>query len=150
MTTEKKTAAKVFTFLNEEIRAGRGDLVLPGTEGLSGVLKRYPEGGENQMHCHFDQDHTFYVLQGQATFHLEKDENVVVVGEGEGVLLPRMAYYRFQSSGDEKLIMIRVSNSESNHGRLDTQGRPIESTSDFRASGGADRREHAPVRDLPF
>jgi mannose-6-phosphate isomerase-like protein (cupin superfamily) len=150
MTTESKTAAKVFSFLNDEIRAGRGDMVLPGTEGLSGVLKRYPEGGENQMHCHHDQDHTFYVLQGQATFHLEKDENVVVVNEGDAVLLPRMTYYRFQSSGDVKLIMIRVSNSENNHGRLDTEGRPIPSTSDFRAQGGADRRTHAPVRDLPF
>ena len=150
MTIEGKTAAKVFTFLNDEILAGHGDLVLPGTESLSGVLKRYPEGGENQMHCHHDQDHTFYVLQGQATFHLEKDENVTVAGEGEAVLLPRMTYYRFLSSGEKKLVMIRVSNSESNHGRLDTEGRPIPSPSDFRAAGGADQRQQAPVRELPF
>lgn len=150
MAIEHRTAAKVFTFLSDEIRAGKGDLILPGTEGLSGVIKRYEVGGENHLHCHHDQDHTFYVLQGQATFHLERDENVAVVDQGNAVLLPRMAYYWFESTGDSKLIMLRVSNSEDNHGRLDPAGRPMPSHSDFRAVGGEDARAHAEPTELPF
>lgn len=150
MRTESKVTAKVFTFLNDEILGGKGDLVVPGTSGLSGVIKRYIEGGENTMHCHHDQDHVFYVLQGQATFHLEKDENVVVANQYDAVLLPRMSYCWFQSSGDTKLIMLRVSNSESNNTRLDAYGKPIPSRGDVIARGGIDTRPQVPVRELPF
>jgi quercetin dioxygenase-like cupin family protein len=108
MTTSNKTQARVFEFKNQDILAGVGDLVLPGSTQLSGVIKRYLEGGENTMHCHPTEDHTFYILQGQATFRLESDENVVVVTRFDAVHLPRGTNYWFTSSGDEKLVMLRV------------------------------------------
>src|SRR5687768_4939494 len=73
MATTNKTEAKVFSFLNEQIRAGRGDLMVPGSETLSGCIKRDAEGGENKLHCHPTEDHTFYILEGQATFHIDSD-----------------------------------------------------------------------------
>ena len=85
MATERKTAAKVFTFLNDEILAGTGDIVLPGSERLSGVVKRYSVGGENRMHTHPSEDHTFYILQGQGTFRFEEDENVVVANKHDAM-----------------------------------------------------------------
>src|SRR5215216_6914049 len=96
---QSKSNAQVFSFLNDGIREGRGDLVLPGSENLSGVIKRYSEGGENKMHCHPTEDHTFYVLEGEATFHIGDDENVVVAGQYDAVYLPRGTHYWFLSSG---------------------------------------------------
>ena len=108
MATGRKTTAKVFTFLDEEIRAGDGDIILPGSDRLSGVVKRYSVGGENRMHEHPTEDHTFYVLQGQGTFHLEDDANVVVVNQFDAILLPAGTNYWFTSSGSEKLIILRT------------------------------------------
>ncbi|MPZ47944.1 MAG: cupin domain-containing protein [Dehalococcoidia bacterium] len=140
MTTTNKTAAKVFTYVNEEILAGTGDCVLPGSGELSGVVKRYAEGGENKMHCHPTEDHTFFVLEGKATFRIDSDENLVVVGEREGVYLPKGTNYWFLSSGEKKLIMIRVGTEQGSDRIID--GEIVKST---RAT--ADR---APVRELPF
>ena len=108
MATEQKTGAKVFTFLSEEILAGAGDILLPGSDELSGVIKRYTSGGENRMHTHPTEDHTFYILDGQATFHFEKDENVVVANKHDAVFLPKGTMYWFKSSGDTKLIILRT------------------------------------------
>ena len=108
MATERKTKAKVFTFLNDEIKAGTGDIILPGAADLSGVIKRYDVGGENRMHEHPTEDHTFYVLQGEGTFHLEEDENTVVVNQFDAIHLPAGTNYWFTSTGEDKLIILRT------------------------------------------
>jgi quercetin dioxygenase-like cupin family protein len=108
MATERKTKAKVFTFLDDEIKAGNGDIILPGAEKLSGVIKRYSVGGENRMHEHPTEDHTFYVLQGEGTFHLEQDDNEVVVKQFDAIHLPAGTSYWFTSTGAEKLIILRT------------------------------------------
>lgn len=140
MTTRNKTNANVFSFLNDEIRAGVGDLVLPGSETLSGVIKRYAEGGENKMHCHPTEDHSFYILEGEATFHIDDDANVVVAGRYEAVYLPRGTNYWFNSSGSTKLIMIRVGTERGSDRIID--GELVHSR---RANA-----PHAAVKDLPF
>src|SRR6266545_6265136 len=140
MATKSRTNARVFSFLNEEIRAGRGDLVLPGSDELSGVIKRYAEGGENKMHCHPTEDHTFYILEGEATFHIDDDENVVLAGQYDAVYLPQGTNYWFQSSGSTKLIMIRVGTEQGSDRIID--GEIVHS-----------RRANAarvPVKELPF
>jgi mannose-6-phosphate isomerase-like protein (cupin superfamily) len=142
MTTGKKTAAKVFTFLNDEIRAGNGDIALPGTEHLSGVIKRYQVGGENRMHSHPTEDHAFYILEGEGTFHFEDDDNVVVVGKNDAILLPRGASYWFESSGDEKLIILRTG-TETSSDRI-IEGRTVPSR---RTRANA---EHVTAKELPF
>ena len=142
MTTERKIDAKVFHFIDDQLLAGTGDVVLPGSEALSGVLKRYAEGGENRMHCHPTEDHAFYVLDGEATFHLVDEANVVVAGKHDAVFLPKGTYYRFESSGDAKLIMLRVGTEQASD-RLDAAGNTVLSRRDARA-------ERAPVKELPF
>jgi quercetin dioxygenase-like cupin family protein len=140
MTTTNRTDARVFSFLNDDIRAGSGDLVLPGSDGLSGVLKRYAQGGENKMHCHPTEDHTFYVLEGEATFHIDAEENVVLAGQYDAVYLPRGTNYWFHSSGDTKLIMIRVGTEQGSDRVIDGQLVPSRRANAERAS----------VKDLPF
>jgi mannose-6-phosphate isomerase-like protein (cupin superfamily) len=142
MTTTNKTQAKVFEFINDEIRAGSGDLVLPGSDGLSGVIKRYKEGGENKMHCHPAEDHTFYVLEGQGTFRIESDDNMVVVNRNEGVFLPKGTNYWFTSTGDTSLIILRVGTETGSDRIID--GQLVKS---HRTGATA---KYIPAKELPF
>src|SRR5207248_76251 len=48
---------------------GRLDTVLSETEHMQIRIKCYAEGGENVLHAHLDQDHSFVILQGKARFH---------------------------------------------------------------------------------
>ena len=61
---------------------------------LSGI---YADGGENERHAHLDHDHSFIVLEGQATFY-DYDDNPTVVNKYEGIMLPRGVAYWFLSS----------------------------------------------------
>ena len=142
MTTSNKTKAKAFEFINDEILAGRGDLVLPGSDELSGVIKRYLEGGENKMHCHPTEDHTFYILQGAASFRIDSDDNVLEVGELEAVYLPKGTNYWFHSAGDKKLVMLRVGTEQGSDRIID--GELVKS------HRTGETAQHAPVRELPF
>ena len=69
MATENKTAVNVFTSLDDEIRASRGNTILPGGDELSDAVKAYGVGGKNQMNTHPTENHTLYILQGQDICH---------------------------------------------------------------------------------
>jgi len=78
--------------------------------GLWMHLKVYADGGENGLHMHPDEDHMFFVLQGEATF-IDRDGRQRVVGANEGVTVPRGAAYAFRASGDQNLVLLRVGSS---------------------------------------
>jgi mannose-6-phosphate isomerase-like protein (cupin superfamily) len=61
------------------------------------------------MHHHTNDDHAFIVVEGEATFHLEDEDHAYVVKKYEGVMLPKGANYRFESSGKENLVLFRVA-----------------------------------------
>ncbi len=75
----------------------------------------FNEGGENAMHHHPDDDHTFVVFEGEATFYLETDENQRAVGKHQCVLIPRNTNYRFLSSGQQNLVMLRIGANHEVH-----------------------------------
>jgi mannose-6-phosphate isomerase-like protein (cupin superfamily) len=88
---------------------GRLDTVLAQADELQIRIKCYAEGGENVLHAHLKEDHSFIVLQGQARFY-DGDDQSQVLGRNEGIMLPRGAKYYFQSCGDEPLVLLRVAN----------------------------------------
>jgi quercetin dioxygenase-like cupin family protein len=49
-------------------KQGRTDTPLAASEKMWVVLKTYAADGENGLHAHPNEDHTFVVLQGEATF----------------------------------------------------------------------------------
>ena len=111
--TETNVAAQpqatVFSLTDTPLlSSGSTDRVVARSPQLVSRIKVYAEGGENALHAHQQEEHVFLVLAGQATFFLDKEERQTVVNKFEGVLLPAGAYYRFQSSGDENLVMFRV------------------------------------------
>jgi mannose-6-phosphate isomerase-like protein (cupin superfamily) len=108
-TTTEKTAIKVTTYSMKVplLTSGRTNQVLARTDTVEVRAKVYAAGGENALHTHLDEDHTFFVLDGEATFY-GPDEQSMVVGRYEGIMLPAGAYYRFESTGDTNLVLLRI------------------------------------------
>ena len=104
------TAVKASTFRLRTplLKEGRLDTVLGQADLMQVRIKCYAEGGENVLHRHLEQDHTFVILQGEARFH-DEEGRTTVLGRNEGILLPRGALYKFESCGDEPLVLLRVA-----------------------------------------
>jgi mannose-6-phosphate isomerase-like protein (cupin superfamily) len=115
MAIETKTTAQVFDLRTPYLQQGITSEYRAQTDLLTVLIKVYSEGGENRMHAHQQEDHSFIVLEGEATFHLGNEdgtqEQVQVVRPYEGVMLPKGAFYWFQSSGEGNLVMLRVGAS---------------------------------------
>ena len=131
MTTTEKPSATVQAYSMKVplLTSGRTNQVLARTDTVEVRAKVYAEGGENGLHCHTDEDHTFFVLDGQATFS-GPDEQTTVVGRYEGILIPAGAFYRFQSTGDTNLVLLRFGADlpvpEGTTPRLGIDGTPLE------------------------
>jgi mannose-6-phosphate isomerase-like protein (cupin superfamily) len=108
MTAGETTTVKVTPYSMKVplLTSGRTNQVLATTDTVEVRAKVYAEGGENALHTHLDEDHTFFVLDGEATFY-GPDETSTVVGRYEGLMIPAGAFYRFQSTGDTNLVLLR-------------------------------------------
>jgi mannose-6-phosphate isomerase-like protein (cupin superfamily) len=108
MTTTEKATPKVTTYSMKVplLTSGRTNQVLARTDTVEVRAKVYAEGGENALHTHLDEDHTFFILDGEATFY-GPDGQTTVVGRHEGIMIPAGAFYRFQSTGDTNLVLLR-------------------------------------------
>ena len=73
-------------------KQGRTDTPVAASDKMWVVLKTYAADGENGLHAHPNEDHTFIVLQGEATFYGPNDETRTI-GKNEGVLLPHGTFY---------------------------------------------------------
>jgi mannose-6-phosphate isomerase-like protein (cupin superfamily) len=115
----KTPEATKFSLKAPLLSKGRTMDLLAMTDTFKADIKVYAEGGENTAHTHTEEDHLFLVLQGEATFHINQPEEVVVVTQHEGVLVPKGAYYWFQSSGNENLVLFRVGSRPNGYARRD-------------------------------
>ncbi len=106
--SEKKTP-HVFSLKGQLLEQGRTDSVLAATDDLTIRLKVYASGGENELHAHTSEDHSFMILQGSARFFGPDDEEIEL-GQWEGIMLPHGNLYKFFATSDEPLVMIRVGN----------------------------------------
>ena len=125
----QKTTPTVFGMRTPLPASGRGDMPLAATSRMSVILKTYAEGGENGLHCHPFEDHSFVVLQVEVVFHGEHGE-IARLRRHQGVLLPRGAYYRFQAEPGDALVMIRfgaaVGDDAEQYDRTDVKGETAE------------------------
>lgn len=90
---------------------GRTMNLLSSAGQLNLHVKVYAEGGENSLHAHKHEDHAFFVLAGRATFTAEDGSKTEVLPY-EGMMVPRHAYYSFMSSGEENLVILRISSAD--------------------------------------
>lgn len=129
----KAPKAERFKMRIELLDKGSKTNLLAETDNLRIQIRCYSaQGGENAMHTHHHQDHSFVVLQGQACYRFP-DGGVMDLGRNEGIMLPAGAYYCFQNSGAGPLVVMRITSLAKDEGdpevRLGLHGRQIESTS---------------------
>jgi len=106
-------------------KRGRTDTPVAASDKMWVVLKTYAADGENGLHAHPNEDHSFVVLQGEAIFYGPNGEEKTI-GKNEGVLLPHGTFYWFKAKGDEPLVMVRIGaaafDGVDRHGRIHPDG----------------------------
>ena len=119
--------ASFFKMRAQMLERGRTNTPLARTDNMWAILKVYASGGENGLHTHPNEDHTFIVLQGSARYY-DADGNHTDVGKHEGIMLPAGAYYRFEATSKEPLVLVRVgcrAGPQDPAGRLNIRGEPM-------------------------
>jgi mannose-6-phosphate isomerase-like protein (cupin superfamily) len=122
---EKK--ASFFKMRAQMLEKGRTNTLLGKTDNMWATLKVYASGGENGLHTHPNEDHTFLVLQGKARYY-DADGGYTDVGKHEGIMLPAGAYYWFEAIGKEPLVLVRIGckvGPQDARGRLNIKGQPM-------------------------
>jgi mannose-6-phosphate isomerase-like protein (cupin superfamily) len=117
------------------------------TSSLWIQVKVYADGGENGLHAHSSEDHTFIVLDGEATFFDEAGAETVV-SKYDGILVPRKVLYRFRSSGSSNLVMIRVGAPASEEDLFEASGQRVGRTG-AAAPGDAPENGAGAIRGIP-
>jgi mannose-6-phosphate isomerase-like protein (cupin superfamily) len=123
---ERKVGTK-FTLRAPLLDQGRSDTTVASTDNMVARLKVYASGGENGLHTHPHEDHMFLILAGSARFY-DKDGNETDVPTHSGIMLPAGAYYRFEATSKEPLVLMRVgcrTSDKSMSGRLNIEGKPM-------------------------
>ena len=101
----KKPSA--FKVRGQMLSQGRTDAMLAATDNLTVRLKVYASGGENELHAHPTEDHTFIILQGSARFY-GPDGEIMELRPNEGIMMPSGNFYRFNATSAEPLVLLRV------------------------------------------
>lgn len=135
-------APTIFTLRDTQLLSeGRSKKTVAVADALEVQVKVYASGGENALHTHLEEDHVFLVLAGKARYHLGVEDNAVEIGPYEGVFLPKGAYYRFESIGEENLVLYRVGTATRGDDRVDPSGKPL--------PGGSVENLHVPGVPIP-
>jgi mannose-6-phosphate isomerase-like protein (cupin superfamily) len=127
MVASTDTKTEVFNLRTPYLKQGRTTDLRARTDLMTVMVKVYAEGGENAMHCHTEEDHAFIVVEGQATFRVGSEDNVKVVNRWEGIMIPKGDYYRFESTGDQNLVLIRAGATPigKKNERIGPDGKPL-------------------------
>lgn len=97
----------VFKMRSPILKQGNDRTYMAATDRMWVFVNTYgPESGENQIHTHTNEDHSFIVLQGTAKFFGPNGEETVIDRNG-GIMLPRGTLYTFRAVGGP-LILLRV------------------------------------------
>jgi mannose-6-phosphate isomerase-like protein (cupin superfamily) len=116
--------ASFYKLRAQMLEQGRTNTPLARTDNMWATLKVYASGGENGLHTHPNEDHTFVVLQGSARYY-DADGRTTDVGRHEGIMLPAGAYYWFEATGQEPLVLLRIgcrAAAKDTGARLNIQG----------------------------
>jgi mannose-6-phosphate isomerase-like protein (cupin superfamily) len=129
---ESTEAPRAYTFSLKTpyMEQGRVTQLVAETANMWIHTKVNAEGGENEIHCHLDEDHSFIVLEGQMSVFDEKG-NEMQVKQYQGVMIPKGAYYRYLNTGEGNLVVIRVGAGAKGQSQVGTEtrvrpdGRPL-------------------------
>lgn len=105
--TEERPKAYKFSLKTPYMEQGRVTQLVGKTDNMWIHTKINAEGGENAVHCHLDEDHSFIVLEGQMSVFDEKG-NEMKLEKYQGVMIPCKAYYRYLNTGEGNLVVLRI------------------------------------------
>jgi mannose-6-phosphate isomerase-like protein (cupin superfamily) len=105
--TDEKPRAYTFSLKTPYMKQGRVTQLVAETANMWIHTKINAEGGENEIHAHLDEDHSFIVLEGEMSVFDEKG-NEMKLKQHQGVMIPKGAYYRYLNTGSGNLVVIRV------------------------------------------
>ena len=116
----KESVKPVFFSMHAQLLdAGNTEEPLAVGEHLWLKIKVYAKGGENKLHAHPHQDHSFIVLDGRARFYGPRGEKREL-SRNDGIFLPAGAYYWFETISEEPLVLLRAG-ACSHDGHPDTR-----------------------------
>ena len=124
----KNRKPSFFSLRTRALKGGRTDTVVAATPSQWIWVKCYASGGENSLHAHTHEDHTFVVLQGTALFRGPHGEEKRVTAN-EGVAIPAGNVYSFEVVSSENLVMLRIGSPTGTGDpgdRTDANGRPLD------------------------
>ncbi len=96
-----------FSMRVQLLDAGNTEEPLAVAEHLWLKIKVYAKGGENKLHAHPHQDHSFIILDGRARFHGPRGE-ARELRPNDGIMLPAGTFYWFETISEEPLVILRV------------------------------------------
>jgi mannose-6-phosphate isomerase-like protein (cupin superfamily) len=105
--TDQKPRAYTFSLKTPYMQQGRVTQLVAETENMWIHTKINAEGGENEIHAHRDEDHSFIVLEGQMSVFDETGREMKVE-KYQGVMIPKGAYYRYLNTGSGNLVVLRI------------------------------------------
>src|ERR1041384_6222714 len=128
--TGEKPKAYTFSLKTPYMKQGRITQLVAETANMWIHTKINAEGGENEIHSHLDEDHSFIVLEGQMSVFDETGREMKIE-KYQGVMIPKGAYYRYLNTGEGNLVVIRVGcgiNAQPQGGkemRIPPDGKPL-------------------------
>jgi mannose-6-phosphate isomerase-like protein (cupin superfamily) len=143
--TNEKPKAYTFSLKTPYMKQGRVTQLVAETENMWIHTKINAEGGENEIHTHLDEDHSFIVLEGEMSVFDETGREMKVK-QYQGVMIPKGAYYRYLNTGEGNLVVLRIGSavkSQPQGGaamRVRPDGRPLPAES-------VENKTLAPIED---
>ena len=136
---EVATKAVSFTLRTQLLKQGRTQIEVARTENMWIWVKVYASGGENGLHTHPNEDHLFVIMDGSARFY-DAEGGTTDLGHHEGIMLPAGAYYWFEATSAEPLVLVRIGSrigAQEPRGRLNIKGEPM--------AGDSEENKEVPV-----
>src|SRR5688500_20284593 len=102
----QKPQTQKFSLRTPYMKQGRITQLVAETENMWIHTKINYEGGESEIHCHLDEDHSFIVLEGQMSV-FDENGGGVKGGKHQGVMFPKGADQRIPNIGQGDLGVVR-------------------------------------------
>jgi len=120
---------QLFTLNAPILERGNDRTYMASTDKMWIFVNTYgPQDGENKLHTHTNEDHSFIVLQGRARFTGPNGE-IADLAKHQGIMLPRGTLYTFRAMDDQPLVLLRVGcqgdADKSPWGRTTRDGQPV-------------------------
>jgi len=132
----RKKKPYTFSLKTRALASGRTDSILASTPSQWIWMKCYASGGENALHAHAHEDHTFIILQGEALFRGPNGEELRL-GANHGLTIPAGNVYCFEVVSQENLLMLRIGSPTGTGDpgyRVDAEGQPLDAFNEAKES----------------